>query len=123
MGYKGFLSVITTVTLLSFLALFFVVTGLSPEKGALSVTVFFLTLFMTLAGVLTIAFFYGKRIFLKDEVFFSNVKVAFRQAFLLSIFITIVLVLKAYKIFFFWDTILLFFSIMLLEFYFRSRNI
>lgn len=121
MGYKGFLSGIIAGTVVSGIALFVVIMNLSPEQGLLSLSAFFTSIFVLLIGLLTITGFYGRKIIFGNEVLYSNIKVAFRQAFLLSFFITILLVLNSYQILVLWDAILLFFSIMLLEFYFRTK--
>ncbi|MCL5093720.1 MAG: hypothetical protein M1355_01115 [Patescibacteria group bacterium] len=123
MGYKAFLSMVTTMTVISGLAFLTVLFSLAPEKGFLSQFAFFASLFLFSAGLLTLVGFYGRRVIFGNEILYANVKVAFRQAIFLSLYLICILGLNSYKLLAFWDAILLFFCIILLEFYFKTRKI
>lgn len=122
MGYKTYLSGIVFGTALSGAAFLLVAASLDPAKGFLSLAAFLVSLFFLLFGLATLVGFYGRRMIFGNEVLYANVGLASRQGFLIAMYIDIILLLKAYDILIWWDALLLFFSIILVELFFRSKE-
>lgn len=82
---------------------------------------FYVSLFFAVIGTLTIAGFYLRVWFTRNEVLFAHVVPAFRQAILLSLILVVSLILQSFRLLTWWDGALLVGSVTLLEFYFMSR--
>ncbi len=91
------------------------------NSGALGLIAFYISLFFASIGTLTIAGFYLRVWFSKNEILFAHVNPSFRQAILLSIILVGSLVLQAFRLLTWWDGSLFVISIVLIEFYFISR--
>lgn len=122
MGYRTYLSGIIFGTILAGAALVLVLLNLDPGKGFWSITAFLGSLLFLLFGIFTLLGFYGRRMIFGNEILYANVGIAARQGFLLAAYVDIILVLKAYGLLVWWDALLLFFSIVLMELYFRAKE-
>jgi len=88
------------LTLICWGIFIFVVKLVNPlATNWLGFLLFYLTLFISLIGTITLVGFIIRFVALKKELVFNSVKVAFRQSFLLSLFIIIILFLKAHSLF------------------------
>ena len=122
MGYKTYLSGVYLGTILAGAALTLVVLNLNPDKGFWGIVAFLGSLLFLLFGIFTLLGFYGRRIIFGNEILYANVGIAARQGFLLAAYADIILILKAYELLVWWDALLLFFSIILMELYFRAKD-
>lgn len=96
---------------------------IDPEQSsAIGFLSFYVSLFFAMVGTLTIAGFYLRVWFTKNEVLFAHVVPSFRQAILLSIILVVALILQSFRLLTWWDGALLVGSVTLLEFYFMSRT-
>lgn len=94
-----------------------------PETtGVIGLTAFYVSLFFALIGTLTLAGFYLRVWFSKNEILFAHVGPAFRQAIFLSLVLVGSLVLQSFRLLTWWDGALFIASVALLEFYFISRQ-
>ena len=92
------------------------------ESGWTGLSIFYASLFFALTGTLSLIGFYLRVWFSKNEIVYAHVFPAFRQGMFLSLILVISLVLQALRILTWWDGALLVGSIILLEFYFMSRQ-
>ena len=122
MGYKTYLSGIFFGTLCSMAAFVLVLLTLNPEKGLFSLIAFFASLFFLIFGLASLGGFYGRKLIFGNEILYANVGIAARQGLFVAGFIVANLVLKAYDILVWWDTVLLLASFILMELFFRARD-
>jgi len=95
--YLGVMSILTAVCWGIF---FFVASLVDPTAtNWLGFALFYLALFISLIGTIAIIGFILRFIALKKELAFNLVKVAFRQSFLFSLFVIIILILKSQSLF------------------------
>lgn len=81
--------------------IFLFVAGLVDPTATnwLGFALFYLTLFVALSGVIALAGFLFRFVAKKKELAFNSVKVAYRQSFLFSLFIILLLILKSVDLF------------------------
>ena len=107
---------------LVFLAfLVFVIVGMSPERGYLAYSSFFLSFFMLLVCFFTIVGFYARRRLVNNELLYLNLKSAFRQGTIFSLYFTLLLIMKAANILNLWNGILLIVSVIFLDMFFKEK--
>lgn len=81
---------------------------------------FYLAIFASLSGTIAIIGFLFRFVVKRKELAFNSVKVAFRQSFLFSLFITLLLVLKAAALFNWLNLLLLIIIFSILELFLIS---
>lgn len=122
MTLRSYLAGMMASTIFCWLAWGLVLYYVNPQEANLiGFLSFYLSLFFASVGTLTLIGFYLRVWFSKNEVLFSHVNPAFRQAILLSIILIVSLILQSFRILTWWDGGLLIASVALLEFYFMSR--
>lgn len=94
----------------------------SPEKGSITVVLYYLSIFFFLLGLSAIVGFLTRRWWMHNEVLFENVKISIRQALLFAGFICGLLALSAMRLLTWWDGLILGISFLLIELYFKTRN-
>jgi hypothetical protein len=92
------------------------------EAGFVGFLAFYLSLFFALTGTFSLIGFYLRVWLSRNEILFKHISPAFRQGFFLALILVISLVLQAFRILTWWDGLLLVGSVVLLEFYFMSRQ-
>lgn len=123
MSLRKYLIIMVIGSLICWGACFLVIWKIDPySSGFLGLTFFYLILFLTLLGTLSLIGFLGRYIFLRKSVLFHHVGVSLRQAILFSLLITFSLLLQSHRLFTWWNGILLILSLTLLEFFFLSRE-
>lgn len=123
MTLSSYLIGISISTVLCWIAWLLTLFNLDPRTaGALGFLSFFTSLFFALVGTITIIGFYFRLWFSKNEYYYENITISFRQAVLASLSVTGLLVLQALRLLNLFDGILLVLSIILLEFYFLARR-
>lgn len=95
---------------------------LSPDKGVVTVVLYYASFFIFVAGLATIVNFFVRRWWMHNEVVFGNIKISMRQGLLFSVFITSLLLLSSMKLLTWWDALIIFFSVLLIELYFKTRS-
>ncbi|MFA5109627.1 MAG: hypothetical protein WC458_03725 [Patescibacteria group bacterium] len=100
MTLKNYLWVMSTLTAVCWGIFIFVANLVDPETtNWLGFLLFYLALFASLSGTITLIGFLVRFVALKKELAFNLVKIAFRQSFLFSFFIVSLLILKAQNLF------------------------
>lgn len=123
MTYNKYIAFIAGSGLLSWIGLFLVLTKLSPyESMGLSLTFFFITLFIALTATLAVFGFYFRVWLFKNEVFYRHINVALRQGVFLSLITLFSLVFQMLRVLTWWSGLLLVVIAVLLEFYFSAKD-
>lgn len=113
---------ISISTVLCWVAWILTLFNLDPKTaGTVGFLSFFTSLFFALIGTLTIAGFYIRLLASKNEYYYENITISFRQAILASIMVVGLLVLQALRLLNFFDGTLFVLAIILLEAYFLAR--
>ncbi len=100
MTLNKYLGVMTVLTVICWSLFIFVARLVDPTvTNWLGFSLFYLVLFSALIGTIALIGFIIRFVALKKELAFNSVKVAFRQSFLFSLFIIIILILKAQHLF------------------------
>lgn len=119
--YLFLLFCVTLFTLGFFILMFFNVNPYTSDN--LTISMFFISFFIFLTGLLFLLGFYFRVKISNNEVFYANFAPSFRQALLISLVLVGLLVLKSLKVLAWWDGIMFALSVLLLELYFQNRNI
>lgn len=116
--YLGVMSILTAFCW----GIFFFVTSLVDPTATnwLGFVLFYLALFISLIGTTALVGFILRFIALKKELAFNLVKVAFRQSFLFSLFVIIILILKSQSLFNWLNLLLLMVIFTILELFLIS---
>lgn len=107
-------------TIVAWLGWLFVIFTIDPhEAGALSLVLFYLTLFVAMIGTLSvIGVAYRTRSAHRDHLLIREVKISFRHAIILSIAATTSLILAAQGLLTWWNFIALFVAVGVVEYLF-----
>ncbi len=123
MTLSSYLLGIGISTILCWVAWLLTLFNLDPRTaGTVGFLSFFTSLFFALVGTLTIAGFYLRLLSTKNEYYYENITISFRQAILASISISGLLILQALRLLHLFVGILFVLSIILLEAYFLARR-
>jgi len=99
MTLKSYLSIMFLATILCWGSFLLVINAINPETtNWIGLFLFYLSLFLSLTGTISVIGFLVRFIFLKHELVWDSVSAAFRQSFLISIFVVISLILLAYDL-------------------------
>ena len=116
MTLKKYLWVMFVLTAVCWGILFFVAGLVDPTAtNWLGFLLFYLALFASLSGMIALIGSFFRFVIVKKELAFNSVKVAFRQSFLFSAFIIILLILKAADLFNWLNLILMIIIFSILE--------
>ncbi len=108
-------------TLIAWLGFFLVLTYLNPETtGQTGLIFFYASLFLSLAGTITLLGFGWRYWRHRDDILFRHVSISFRQGILLSLAVVISLWLQANNLLTWWNLSLLVVGLTLLEFFWLS---
>ena len=100
MTLKNYLLVMTVLSAICWGIFVFVASLVDPQAtNWLGYGLFYLSLFLSLSGTGALIGFIFRFVALKKELAFNLVKIAFRQSFLFSLFIVILLILKSQHLF------------------------
>lgn len=124
MKLKTYLFAIFSITLLSlgvWLLIFFNVDR--DVADFITISAFFGSLFLWLAGFLTLIIFYLRVWFSNKEVVFSNLPISIRHAILIALIIVGLLALNALQVLTWWDAGMYLVVVVLLELFFRSKKV
>lgn len=117
MNLKGYLTIMTIMTLACWAVFAYVIWIIDPfETNEIGFALFYATLFLSLLGTASIVGFLIRFVGMKRELAFRLVKDAFRQSFLFSILIVISLYLLTKNLFTWLNLFYLIASLSILEF-------
>ncbi|MFH0837811.1 MAG: hypothetical protein V1880_00920 [Patescibacteria group bacterium] len=123
MIHNTYITAIFIASLLSWASWFVVVYKLSPfSQPSLGLSLFYSSLFIALAGTFAL-FFYFLRVWAnKKEIYNVHLNTSLRQGTLLSIMVIVGLAFQRLRVLTWWDGLLLLAIVLLIEFYFSSRD-
>ena len=126
MTLRLYLTIMAITTAICWTAFIFILWTVNPEvTNWIGFLLFYLSLFLALIGSITIIGFLVRFIWLKHELVFNSVKIAFRQSFLFAFLIIAVLFLLSKDLFSWLNLGLLIVGLSVLEFFlisYGSRN-
>jgi amino acid transporter len=122
LNWKNFIRGLVVSTLIFGALLLFLTFFATPDQGAITIIVYYLSLFFFLFGITAIVNFLIRRWWMHNEVLFDNVKTSIRQSVLFSGLILSLLALSAMRLLTWWDGLIMGISFMLIELYFKTRN-
>lgn len=100
-----------------------VIIKLSPFiSGYLALSLFYASLFISLTGTLTIANYYLRTAISKEQNYYRHLNTSLRQGSLLAIMICVGLAFQRLRVLTWWDALIIFIIIMLVEYYFMNRE-
>ncbi|PJE59847.1 MAG: hypothetical protein COU85_01425 [Candidatus Portnoybacteria bacterium CG10_big_fil_rev_8_21_14_0_10_44_7] len=91
------------------------------QSFSMVIFLFYLGLFLALAGFLTLVGFLWRSRRQKNPNQQYILKISFRQGSMLSLLLVSVLVLQSLKIFYWWTALIIFLMIVLIEIYFSKK--
>lgn len=117
MTLKQYLLGMILGTLVSWCALGLVVNYLNPElAGNIGLIFLYLSMFLSIAGTVTLIGFTWRFFLHKDEVLYRQVSVSFRQGVMIGLAVVVALFLQANKLLTWWNLLLLIIGLTVLEF-------
>lgn len=124
MSFRYYILLILFSTILCVSALTIIIFSINPyEASVLTFAFFYLSLFLSLMGVITIINSVIKKIFVKNKILFRQISASFRQAVLLSLLITICMALQSQRILAWWNMLLLIAVLSTMELFAISKKI
>lgn len=123
MTLRSYLIIMSIAALLCWAAFGYILWTVDPETtNWIGFALFYLSLFLSLAGTAAIAGFVIRFVGLKRELIFNSVKTAFRQSFLFAFLIIAVLFLLSENLFTWLNAGLLVAGLTILEFFLISYH-
>jgi hypothetical protein len=121
MTVKKYLFLLIVVTIVSWALWFLVVTFIDPSTGAsLALSLFYLTLFLSLLGTLTLLGYGLRLLTARQEMTRQRLNIALRQGVLFSLLVNICLFFKAHDKLSLITVLLTILILSLIEFFFLS---
>jgi len=93
---------------------------LNPKMGTSAITTLLVSLFFSLLTLVSLGGFLFRVKKSNNELLYEAIKTSLRQGFLVGIYAVAILGLAGIKLLTWWDAILLAFSLVLFEIYFKS---
>ncbi|PIZ71340.1 hypothetical protein COY07_05115 [Candidatus Peregrinibacteria bacterium CG_4_10_14_0_2_um_filter_43_11] len=110
-------------TLIAWASWLVVINKMSPFlSGYLSLALFYSSLFIALTGTFALLIYYLRTWIRKNTADSHYLNIALREGVLLSLMVDVGLIFQRLRVLTWWDFILLFAIILLIEFYFLARE-
>lgn len=123
MIHNTYITAILIATFFSWASFIVVIYKLSPfSQPTLSLSLFYSSLFIAMAGTFALAFYFLRVWANKKEIYNVHLNTSLRQGILLSAMVVVGLAFQRLRVLTWWDGLLLLAIILLIEFYFMSRN-
>lgn len=124
MTLKSYLLSMSVITLICWSVFVFIINTINPfTTNSLGFILFYLSLFFALSGTVLLIGFLIRFIIFRQKLAFHLIKVAFRQSFLLSLFLCILLFLFSQALINWLNLLLLLTVFIILEVFFSSFKI
>lgn len=124
MSLRKYLILMTSTTLICWIAWLFVLYYMDPTKaGFITFFLFYISLFLAALGTFSLLGFFIRVWFSKEKVIFRHLGVSTRQSFLFSALLAITLILQGSGYMKWWSMLFIILFLLLLEFFFLSRKI
>jgi hypothetical protein len=119
MTLKKYLFAMSFLTAICWLVVAFIVSMVNPDTtNWLGIALFYVSFFLAASGMAAILGFLLRFVIMKKELEFNLVKIAFRQSFLLGLFLVITLFLLAEHLFTWINIVLLVIVFAIIELFF-----
>lgn len=123
MSLRLYLLIMSVMTAFCWLVFGYIIWTVNPQTtNGTGFFLFYLSLFLALAGTAAIIGFVARFVFLKRELVINTVITAFRQSFLFSALLTAALFLSARGLLTWLNLLILIIGLSLLEFFLLSYN-
>lgn len=123
MSHNKYIAIIAGSGLLAWMGWLLVVFKLSPYQTlGLSLSFFYVTMFIALSATFAVLGFYFRVWLFKNEIFYRHINVALRQGIFLSLITVFCLIFQMMKVLSWWSGLLLVIIAVLLEFYFSAKD-
>lgn len=123
MSLSKYLVIMTISTLLSLVIWAYVLLNINPQQtNALGLTLFYISLGLSLVGLFSLIGFGVRKLVIKKEVDFRQVYISFRQAVFISLTLIIVLILQSQRLFTWLNVLLLVVALTALESFLISKR-
>ncbi len=121
MTLKSYLFVMGVLTAICWGIFLFVANLVDPEAtNWFGFLLFYLSLFLALSGFVSVIGFLVRFVALKKKLAFNLVKISFRQSFLVSLFVIMLLIMKSQHLFNWFNLLLLLIIFLILELFLIS---
>jgi hypothetical protein len=123
MSHNKYIAIIAGSGLLAWIGWLLVYFKLSVYQTlGLSLSFFYVTLFIALSATFAVLGFYFRVWLFKNEIFYRHINVALRQGIFLSLITVFCLIFQMMKVLSWWSGLLLVVIAVLLEFYFSAKD-
>lgn len=123
MSHTTYITGILLAGILSLIGWFVVLFRMDPFSSTnVALVLFFVSLFFALASFFAVIGYYLRVFFNRNEIYYSHILISLREGILFSFFVCIALIFQIIRVLTWWNLLLLFVAIMLLEAYFLSRS-
>ncbi len=124
MSHTTYISSILAAGILSLIGWSVVLIRLDPfvTHNTTALVLFFISFFFSLSSFFTVIGYYLRVLINKNEIYYAHIIISLREGILFSFFVCASLGLQARKVLTWWNLILLFIAVFLLEAYFISKN-
>ncbi len=123
MSFRAYILFMILATAIFCGALVIVLFSVDPYKADFfSLSLFYLSLFFSLTGIISITGSILRRFFVKDKVLFRQVITSFRQAVLFSSLLIICLFLQSQRLLTWWNILFLIAALAVMELFAISRR-
>lgn len=123
MSHTSYIFAILFAGIISLCGWFLVLFRMDPFSSTnIALALFLISLFLALASFFTVIGYYLRVFFNKNEIFYAHIWISLRQGLLFSFFVCTAVVFQLMRVLTWWNLLLLFIAIVLLEVYFLSKN-
>ncbi len=114
---------IFSITVVAIATFIIVVNNYNPyESSQFIFSLFYLSLFVTLVGILSLIIFYSKIYIFKNSMIYSLFRPSLRQGVIVSMGIVVTVLLQGLRVLDFWVGIPLLIVIVLIELFFQTKG-
>lgn len=122
MSLKRYLITMGIATAVALVSWSLVLIFFDPASGAIGRTLFFMSFFLSMFGILSVVGFFLRKVIQRSEAAFRLVAISFRQGALFALLLTSSMILLSQRLFTWWTSSLLLIFVTLLEAFFVARE-
>ena len=122
MSLRNYLLLTGISTLICWLSFVLVIFNLSPESGFMALTLFYLSLILSLLGTFFILGFGSRALIKRNIPLFRHLNISFRQAVFFTLLVAGSLFLQASELLRWWNLIIFIIFLIILEFFFSIKR-
>lgn len=123
MSFRSYILLMLLATIISWVVWGMILFFINPfETDFFGFLFFYLSLFLSLVGTISITSSIIRKIFVKNEILFRQVIISFRQAILFSILIIVCLLLQSQRLLTWWNMTFLVLALTIFELFAISKK-